>query len=226
MSRSLSWPARPFWIFVAQAVAPAPDLPPPAQIDADLDLLRAGCSGDEAAFRRLVENHQRRLLTVCERLLGSAAEAQEIVQETFLQAFRKGGSFRPSGRVGAWLYRIAVNLCLRRLRRRRLVRFIGLGGAGLSSADKAAPGPSLPADPSPGPEQQAAARRRWATTRRWIDALPTGQRAALILVRFEGLSVRAAADVLDLSEKAVEGRLARAIAALKSKQEQAGGPHA
>ena len=175
--------------------------------DLDAELLKAACTGDDEAFRRLVERHQGRLLSACERLLGESGEAQDVVQETFFQAYRKGAGFRPTGTVGAWLYRIAVNGCLKRLRRRRVVRFIGLGPAEAGSSD-----------PAPRPDRQAEARERWRTTRRCIDALPPGQRAVVVLARFEGLSLRQVGQVLGISEKAAESRLARALDRLGKEQ--------
>ena len=191
--------------------------------DPGWEVLARVAAGDVEAFSRLVEAHQQRLLRLCERLLGDLEEARDAVQEVFLKAFRKAGDFRPQGQVYTWLYRIAVNHCLNRLRRRRIVRFTRLGGGAEPTASKPSKPPDDselpeldPADAAPSPEEALAARRRWAATRRAIAKLPDNQRAVLVLVRFEGLSYREAALALGISEGAVESRLFRAMRRLES----------
>jgi RNA polymerase sigma-70 factor (ECF subfamily) len=175
--------------------------------DPDAELLVRVAQGDDAAFTELVERHQRRLLGLCHRMLGRRDEAEEAVQEVFLKVYRKAGSYRPRGKVYTWIYRIATNHCLNQLRRRKIVRFIGL-----ESAAEDDDGWRLePEDEAPGPEAALEARRRWRRTRRVIDALPQSQRSVLILVKFEGLSYREAAEVLAITESAVESRLFRAM---------------
>jgi len=187
-------------------------------VDPGWELLRRVAAGEMEAFAPLVAGHEQRLLRLCERLLGDVEEARDAAQEVFLKAFRKAGSYRPRGRVYTWLYRIAVNHCLNLLRRRRVVRFIRLGeGAG----DEEAP-PLEPADGRATPEAELAARRRWRATRRAIERLPPGQRAVLVLVRFEELSYREAAAVLGITEGAVESRLVRAMRHLEAAQDREG----
>lgn len=187
---------------------------PAAAADPGWEALARVAAGDVEAFALLVEAHQQRLLRLCERMLGDLEEARDAVQEVFLKAFRKAGEFRPHGQVYTWLYRIAVNHCLNRLRRRRLVRFARLAGpAEPEDADL----PAIdPADGAPSPEDALVTRRRWAATRRAIDLLPAGQRAVLILIRFEGLSYREAAEALGITEGAVESRLFRAMRRLET----------
>lgn len=180
----------------------------------DREALEQTAVGDAEAFRRLVERHQDRLMRLCQGFLGDPEEARDAVQEVFLKAYRKAGTFRPRGRVYTWLYRIAVNHCLNRLRRRKVVRFLSLTGARDEGAEEK---PDFdPADPGPGPEERLDARQRWARTREALDALPEGQRAALVLAKLEGLSQREVAEVLEISEGAVEGRLFRAMRKLES----------
>lgn len=184
--------------------------------DPDAEVLARVAAGDEAAFETLVRRHQDRLLGVCQRLLGDREEARDAAQEVFLKAFRKAGSYRPRGKVYTWLYRIAVNHCLNRLRRRKVVRFLSLGALG-GADDEAAlpPDRADPADPAPDPEAALEARRRWAATRRAIDRLPESQRAVLVLAKFEGLAYREIAQVLGITVGAVESRLFRAMRTLE-----------
>lgn len=184
--------------------------------DPDWELLQRVAQGDVEAFAPLVERHQARLLRLCERLLGDPEEARDAAQEVFLRVYRRAGSFRPDGQVFTWIYRIAVNFCLNRLRRKRILRFFSLSPDENGENE----GPQLdPIDGAPGPLDRLAARERWEATRQAIDALPANQRAVLILARFEGLSYREIARTLGISEGAVESRLVRAMRRLTAAQE-------
>lgn len=194
-----------------------------AGADPDAEVLARVAAGDTAAFEALVRRHQDRLVGVCQRLLGDREEARDAAQEVFLKAFRKAGSYRPRGRVSTWLYRIAVNHCLNRLRRRKVVRFLSFGSPEGALGDDPPTRPSRPdpEDPAPDPHATLEARRRWAATRRAIDRLPEGQRAVLVLAKFEGLSYREIAEVLGITVGAVESRLFRAMRSLEVAQEAA-----
>jgi RNA polymerase sigma factor (sigma-70 family) len=183
---------------------------------ADLARVAARDGGEEAAFARLVECHQDRLLRLCERMLGDVEEARDGVQEIFLKVYRKAGEARPQGQVYTWLYRIAVNYCLNKLRRRKLVRFLRWDSR---KDDDETAAPFDPPDAAPDPQAALEARRRWAATRRAIAALPENQRTVLVLARFEGLSYKQIAEVLEISEGAVESRLFRAMRRLEAAQE-------
>ena len=189
---------------------------PKAAADPGWQVLARVAAGEADAFAELVDLYQHRLLRLCERLLGDPEEARDAAQEVFLKAYRKAGDFRPQGQVYTWLFRIATNHCLNRLRRRRLVRFTRLGGP---EEEEDAPAFD-PLDEAPDPAAALEARRRWQATRKAIAGLPANQRAVLILVRFEGLSYRQAAEVLGITEGAVESRLFRAMRRLEGAQEE------
>ena len=182
--------------------------------DPGWDALARVAAGDTGAFTGLVETHQERLHRLCERLLHDPEEARDAAQEVFLKAFRKAGEVRPLGQVYTWLYRIAVNLCLNKLRRRKLVRFLRFE-TDLEEPDTPA---FDPPDARPDPISALEARRRWQSTRKALAKLPDNQRAVLILVRFEGLSYRQAAEVLGITEGAVESRLFRAMRRIEAAQ--------
>jgi len=183
------------------------------EADPDWAVLARVAEGDTEAFGALVERHERRLLRLCERLLGDREAARDAAQEVFLKAFRRAGDYRPRGRVYTWLYRIAVNHCLNRLRRQKVVRFLGLAEAGHGEDDDAAE--LEPSDDAPDAEARLEARERWRATRRAIDKLPASQRAVVVLAKFEGLSYRRIAEVLEITEGAVESRLFRAMRRLE-----------
>jgi RNA polymerase sigma-70 factor (ECF subfamily) len=192
----------------AAAGAAARSPPGAAADDPDREALERVAAGDLDAFQPLVERHQDRLIAVCQRLLGDREAARDAAQEVFLKAFRKAGDFEPRAQVSTWLYRIAVNHCLNLLRRRRLARFLPWGGDAGGEEDAPA---FDPPDEAADPETALAARLRWQRVRRAIDRLPPGQRAVLVLVRFEGLAYKEAAEALGISLGAVESRLMRAL---------------
>jgi len=187
-----------------------------AAADPGWALLARVAAGETDAFTVLVDTHQERLLHLCERLLGDVEEARDAAQEVFLKAFRKAGELRPQGQLYTWLYRIAVNHCLNKLRRRRLVRFLRF--ADPMDGEEDAPAFDPP-DRAADPAATLEARRRWQATRRAIEKLPAGQRAVLVLARFEGLSYRQIAEVLGITEGAVESRLFRAMRRVEAAQE-------
>lgn len=186
--------------------APAPD--------DDWAALARVAAGDADAFTRLVERHQDRLVALCQRFLGDRDDALDAAQEVFLKVFRHAGRAKPQGKLFTWIYRIGVNHCLNRLRRRKLARFFSLGERTEDDA------PAFePASEAPDAEAELVTRERWRRTREAIDQLPENQRAVLILAKFEGLSQKEVAATLGITEGAVESRLVRALRRLAAAQE-------
>ncbi len=186
-----------------------------AAVDPGWEALAKVAAGDADAFAILVESHQERLLRLCERLLGDAEEARDAAQDVFLKAYRKAAEARPQGQVYTWLYRIAVNHCLNKLRRRKLVRFLRWE----DSEERDLPAFDPP-DRAADPAATLEARRRWQATRQAIARLPESQRAVLVLIRFEGMAYKQVAEVLGITEGAVESRLVRAMRRLEAAQEK------
>ncbi|MEM7052128.1 MAG: sigma-70 family RNA polymerase sigma factor [Acidobacteriota bacterium] len=187
----------------------------PAELsDPDREILSRVAAGDAEAFGSLVERHQERLLRLCERMLGDVEEARDVTQEVFLKAYGKAGRFQPRGQVFTWLYRIAVNHCLNRLRRKKVVQFLRLAPAADEAAGRGETALD-PASPLADAGEQLETRERWRQVRRAIDALPSGQRSVVILARFEGLAYRDIAEVLGITRGAVESRLFRAMRTLE-----------
>ena len=183
------------------------------ETDPDLGVLQRVAAGDVESFGVLVTRHEKRLQQLCFRLLGEAEQARDAVQDVFLKVYRNAGSFKPHGKVSTWLYRIAVNHCYNRLRRRRLLRFLSFGELAKPGND----GEEIELDPPDArPDAEAAlrARERWRKTRQAIDQLPENQRLVLVLAKFEGLSQKEIAQVLEITEGAVESRLVRAMRTL------------
>lgn len=201
----------------------APDpRPPEDSSEQERALLAATAAGDGAAFEELVGLFERRVLSLCQRLLGDREEARDAAQDVFLKVYQKAASYSPSskGRVYTWIYRIATNHCLNLVRRRKVVRFLGfgdIGGIGGIGGETELPPAFQPRDDAPSPADRAESRARWAATREALDALPAQQRAALVLVRLEGLSYAETAEVLGTSVSAVTSLVFRAMRGLEAR---------
>jgi RNA polymerase sigma-70 factor (ECF subfamily) len=95
--------------------------PPMAASASSAELVQRAQRGEEAAFAELFRSHWSRVYSVCLRMIGNTAEAEELTQEAFLQVFRKIQTFRGDSAFSTWLHRLSVNTVLMRLRKKRLV---------------------------------------------------------------------------------------------------------
>jgi RNA polymerase sigma-70 factor (ECF subfamily) len=194
-------------------------------------LVAAACAGDEAAFGRLFERHRAELQVHCYRMLGSFVESEDLVQETFLRAWRKRESFEGRSTFRAWLYRIATNACLDALAKRpRRV----LPPDVVPAADPEGPPPAMTAhawlepvpdrllervvSPDDDPDVVVVAKETIELAfLAAIQYLPPKQRAALILRDVLGWSARETAVMLELSVPAVKSALQRARGTLQDR---------
>ncbi len=177
----------------------------------------------ERQFRR----HERELRVHCYRLTGSLEEAEELVQETFLRAWRGREGFEGRSSERAWLYAIATNACLDALRRRprrllpdRLEVAIGPGDVGAAEVAWLEPFPDSLWEPAAPLDEEPAERAVAAETIELafiaaIQLLPPRQRAALVLRDCLGASARRTAEVLGTSEAAANSALQRAHETLR-----------
>jgi RNA polymerase sigma-70 factor (TIGR02960 family) len=185
-------------------------------------------AGDEGAFRELTEPHRRELQVHCYRILGSIQDAEDLVQETLVAAWRGLETFEGRASVRSWLYRIATNRCLNalRARSRRPEEVQSMSDAleptRLIEPVWLAPYPDILleglADAAPGPDARYQARESIELA--FIVALqtlPPRQRVALVLCDVLGFRLAEAAEMLDTGETSVKGALQRARAALKER---------
>lgn len=180
-------------------------------------------AGDGEAFRELVDPHRHELQAHCYRILGSVQDAEDVLQEALLAAWRSIGRF--DGRsLRAWLYRIATNQCLNYLRgESRRPRPAGPSdrGAGWTGSGQSAdpwwlePFPGDPDDLAPGPEARYDARESIALSFvAGLQHLPPQQRAVLVLRDVLGFPAAETAGMLGTTQAAVNSALIRARAAL------------
>ena len=153
--------------------------------------------GDESAFAALVREYQDRLYLVALRMTGDPQDAQDVLQETFLQAWQSLAGFRGEARFSTWITRILINRCHNVRRDRR-------PADPLPSEPTAAHGQSPPAD------VLAVAEQRRDAVRRALLSLPLAQRAPLVLTTFSGYTHAQAGRILGISESAAKVRAHRA----------------
>jgi len=170
----------------------------------DRELMALAQAGDEAALGALMERWERPVKTVIARLVGNAAEAEELAQEAFVRLWQRRDRFRAGAEFRPWMLSLALNLARNRLRWWRRRPLVAL--------EEWTPLP--PAETVDG-AGALEARERAEAVRAAVAALPLEQREALVLFEYEGLAQAEIAVIADTTPKAVERRLERARAALR-----------
>jgi RNA polymerase sigma-70 factor, ECF subfamily len=198
-------------------------------------MLQALRSRDEPTFRGVVDRHRRELFVHCYRMLGSLDDAEDMLQETLLRAWRGAESFEGRSTVRTWLYRIATNVCLDALERRKRRALPNMAYAA------AGPGEPLPAPvedtlwiepipdalidlrPSVNPEARYEAHESVSLAfLAALQVLPARQRAVLILRDVVGWRASEVAEHLGITVAAVTSALERARASMR---EHGAAPH-
>lgn len=172
---------------------PAPQVsPPPAPLSPDAEILARAQAGDHHAFAHLYSLHKRRIYSLCLRMVGNVAEAEDLTQEAFLQLHRKIGTFRGDSAFSTWLHRLSINVVLMHLRKK---------GLPLMSLDEAME-PSY--DDGPGrsfgaPDLSLTGSIDRLALERAVAALPAGYRLIFVLHDVEGFEHNEIAAMLDCS---------------------------
>jgi RNA polymerase sigma-70 factor, ECF subfamily len=164
----------------------------------DIHLVSAAQRGDLIAFEVLVRRYRTSAYRLALRMLGNPIDAEDVTQDSFLQAWQALPTLRAGRAFSTWLYRIVTNRSLNAIRSRRVTEVLR----------------NEIEDETRRPNHVIEARRRLETLRRAITRLTPEQRAPFILRELEGLSYKEIADVLETTVPAVKGRLHRARLAL------------
>lgn len=161
------------------------------------DLIRRARRGDADAFRDLVDRSERQVYSLCLRMLSHREDAMDATQETYIKAWRYLKSFRGNAAFSTWLYRIATNVCIDALRRRRgaLISVEQMNEAGRDVAE---------------PEDFSDRLLSAQVISRGLAQLPAHQRAVIVLRDIHGLSYEQIAHVLRCPTGTVRSRLSRA----------------
>ena len=177
-------------------------------------LVDAARNGDVGAFEQLVRRYDRNVFRIAQHITQNREDAEDVVQDAFLKAFRNLGQFQGQSKFYTWLVRIAVNEALMRLRRRRPERMVSLDEDVKTEEDSM---PREVADWSPNPEQLYSQAELKDILSKTIQGLPPGFRAVFVLRDVEALSTEETAEALNLSIPAVKSRLLRARLQLRER---------
>jgi RNA polymerase sigma-70 factor, ECF subfamily len=198
--------------------APINALAPAAPDDAEL--VRRALSRDEAAVRAIMQANNRRLYRLARGVLRNDAEAEDVVQDTYVRAFTHLEQFRGDSSLSTWLSRIAMNEALGRLRRQK-------PGVEWSELEKSGPQAQIipfPLASSDDPEKSMAQREIQRVVEHAIDELPEPFRLVFITRVIEGMNVEETAEILGLKPETVKTRLHRARNLLRDNVERKIGP--
>jgi RNA polymerase sigma-70 factor (ECF subfamily) len=192
-----------------------------APASADAALVARARDRDEAAIRAIMQANNRRLYRLARGILRNDAEAEDVVQDTYVRAFTHLESFRGESSFATWLSRIAMNEALGRLRRAKPnVEWTSLPPGTLEAQIIQFPHSAAPEDP----EKSMAQREIQRVVEHAIDDLPEAFRIVFITRVMEGMNVEETAELLDLKPETVKTRLHRARAMLKENVERKIGP--
>lgn len=186
--------------------AGTPGLVERSQALSDLALIERARGGDASAFRDLVERYESRVAATVIGMLGPGDEAEDVGQETFIRLYRSLERFRGDSSLGTYLTRIAINLSLTALkkRKRRLSRFVSQDGT-----ERQLPEASW--DPRGDLERQ----ERRESVRAAVERLAPDHRAVVVVRMIEGYTTREASEILGIPMGTVMSRLARAMGRLQ-----------
>ena len=170
--------------------------------DSEADEIVRAASGDKLAMSALITRHSPAIYALAFRMLGRASDAEDVVQETFLRAWKALPRWQAKAKFSTWLHRVALNLCYDQLRRPREPLF-------------AEPPEQVDTETVP-PEAHLQSTQTRTAVETALSNLPERQRAALTLTALQGHSNAAAAEMMSLSVRALESLLARARRGLKA----------
>jgi RNA polymerase sigma-70 factor (ECF subfamily) len=175
----------------------------------DEELMGLFQKGDTAAFSLLVRKYKDDLTNFVIRFVGEEAEAEDIVQETFVRVFRKKHLFLPGSKFSTWLYTIAANLAKTRLRRLALRRFVRIGGD-----TEEGPVFDLP-DEGARTDRAAEESIREERIQKALDALPVRLKEVIVLRDIQELSYEEIAAITGSAMGSVKSRISRARSRLR-----------
>lgn len=177
----------------------------------DVQLIDEALTGDPVSFEVLVRKYQNRLFNTIYHVVGSREEAEDVVQEAFVQAYLKLESFKRNSAFYTWLYRIAFNTAISHRRRKRPE--VSVEAVRDALGDE-------PMDADEGPGEHLLRQERAKQVHSALSALTEEHRAILVLREMEGLCYERIAEVLDLPVGTVRSRLHRARMQMRHQLEE------
>lgn len=171
----------------------------------DEELVRRVQAGNNEAFEELVKRYERKVYNIAYRLMGNERDASEVLQDAFLRAYRFLPKFQFKSSFFTWLYRIATNVSLTKLRKREKVQLVSIDEPANADGDL----PLEIPDYRYNPEKMMKQRQLREALQNAVDNLPPDYRSVVVLRDLEGLSNEEVSKVLNLTVAAVKSRLHR-----------------
>ena len=188
-------------------MGPSPALAVDGGEQADEALIQQVLAGNTALFELLMRRYNERVYRAARSIVRDEHEAEDVMQQVYVNAFTHLSQFNGAARFSTWLTRIAVNEALARVRRQ--------GRYDSFDEQRSKVEPFATHHPADDPERQAFAQELRGLLERAIDSLPNGMREVFVLREVEGLSTLEVAECLDVSEDVVKTRLSRGRALLR-----------
>ncbi len=177
--------------------------------------IKALKAGDETAFRQMIEEYGKAIFNLCLNIVTNAEDAEDLAQETFIEAWSGIAAFREEAQLKTWLYRIAINKCYDFLRWKKRKRRFAILQPLFNKEDEPIELPSNFQHPGITLENKETAKALFAA----LETLPDNQQSAFVLYEMEGMDYKQIGEVLSVSIPSVESLLFRARKALKIKLE-------
>lgn len=184
----------------------------------DEELVARSMGGDVDSFNQLVIRWERPIYALAYRVIGREEDARDVVQETFLRAFRSIGGFKGQAKFSSWIYRIALNLCRDWIRKKKRTPVMQ-APEGVDVIEMAAD-----VGPTESIEDLVARKAMSEVVARAMAVLPDEQRTALILKEYQGLTFQEIADLLGCPLSTVKTRLYQGLLVVRRELEKQGIP--
>ncbi|MDH5661904.1 MAG: sigma-70 family RNA polymerase sigma factor [Elusimicrobiota bacterium] len=182
-------------------------------------LVKKSQKGDYPSFEELVKRYEKKIYNLAYRIMGNKEDASDVLQETFLQAFKKLSGFKGKAKFSTWLYRIAVNICLMRKRKGKRMETVSLDIPILTKKEDEIKR-ELRDDWSESPLATLENEEIKRNLSEAIDSLPEEYKTVFLLRGLNGLSNEEVANVMKISLPAAKSRLHRARLFLRDKLSQ------
>ena len=172
-------------------------------------------AGDREAYRVLVERHSAYVYRLAYRMTGNPHDAEEVVQEAFLRAYQKLQQFAGNANFGTWVYRIAANYAIDRLRQRKSEESRRENPSRLADEENEVDALSKLPDATPSPERLAGSVQLAAKMKEALNALTPAERTAIVMRHWDGCGIEEIAAVLKSNSSAAKNTVFRAVQKLR-----------
>jgi RNA polymerase sigma-70 factor (ECF subfamily) len=172
-------------------------------------------AGERDAYRVLVERHSRSVFRMAYRMTGNSHDAEDVVQEAFLRAYKKLDKFAGEANFGTWVYRIAANYAIDRIRQQNVEKARRQMPSNPGEEGLEADPLSTAQDPAPSPERLAGSTQLAAKMKEALEALTPAERTAVVMRHWEGCAIEEIAAVLKSNSNATKNTVFRAVGKLR-----------